>query len=750
MKRISALLAVLALLCAIALPVSAENFGQVQTYARSEELPLEKYLTEENLSRYDFDFTNYFWGQIWMHSEGDVDEMPERFPEGVHAEDPFVNQFSVRDILGRTMIFHSFPAWFTLTDSSGTIQSPAMNLQTHIDEEGFAADLSNIFYPYGYCCVTAQILEQEDIDDYLEWYSLPLDEIPDWTNPQHLGSYCCPNMEPTCYEGWDYAVTKKEIAGCTAYEVDVFADGDSSPVEMQETGMYYVITDEPFEGKYQVLMLEFHGLGWDYRYEELDWKEATRQQFAENITRIFLDNTWYEAALYETTGAPLPLGGTPAAQKPTGGGYMEPNQPQQDPAPLPGDPDPFYSDHGNSGQGDSSGGFAKEAAGAVIPAAAAVAGTVILAGAGKAAAGAAGVKDLFKGDSSVRTDADGTIWIEDPPTKTVNTYNPNKDGTYTNPITGATYTPEELKEQLDSRRRNEATLRQDHQFAEQATWEQRRQNQQRDQYLKKFQDTQSRQRAAWEEQHQKEVYQRKVAWDLGMSSSSSQEEIEAALKKRQAFDQEQAESYKAAADSADTFAFAAEAVKHGADTVMDTAAGMLGGQGKAIKAAYTVATGAAEGFGTAFAEGKDLSEGTLRGAAKGTVSAVVDTIDVTSAATLLTKAGANGAGNAINSYIDFAAADEKDFLDMTPAEQKKRMETYRDKFFSGVTQTVFDSLVDMAAGGGSAGDPKSLGDAVTSGFTDDLSENALKKGISIGNSKIIDMAYNPPQDPDLG
>lgn len=61
----------------------------------------------------------------------------------------------------------------------------------------------------------------------------------------------------------------------------------------------------------------------------------------------------------------------------------------------------------------------------------------------------------------MRFDGDGDIEATDPVNGQKRTYVKNGDGTYTNPVSGATYTPQELSEQLEHRADNANTIRQD-------------------------------------------------------------------------------------------------------------------------------------------------------------------------------------------------------------------------------------------------------------------------------------------------
>jgi hypothetical protein len=61
----------------------------------------------------------------------------------------------------------------------------------------------------------------------------------------------------------------------------------------------------------------------------------------------------------------------------------------------------------------------------------------------------------------LRFDGDGDIEATDPVNGQRRTFVKNGDGTYTDPVSGATYTPEELSEQLEHRADNAKTIGQD-------------------------------------------------------------------------------------------------------------------------------------------------------------------------------------------------------------------------------------------------------------------------------------------------
>ncbi len=77
----------------------------------------------------------------------------------------------------------------------------------------------------------------------------------------------------------------------------------------------------------------------------------------------------------------------------------------------------------------------------------------------------------------IKVDADGDLNVVDPATGQKRIYVSNGDGTYTNPLSGATYTPWELKNSLDSINDNANLIRQDYNTAQNAVNQQRNDNQ---------------------------------------------------------------------------------------------------------------------------------------------------------------------------------------------------------------------------------------------------------------------------------
>ena len=125
------------------------------------------------------------------------------------------------------------------------------------------------------------------------------------------------------------------------------------------------------------------------------------------------------------------------------------------------------------------GGVAGSALGGVAGVSSSAAGSMPAETVGTAAGGADVPAPSYSGDLGpyITRDGDGDLVTRDPATGEQNTYVANGDGTFTNPLTGATYTETELKDALDSRAQNADLIRRDAAQAQKAVEEQRADNQ---------------------------------------------------------------------------------------------------------------------------------------------------------------------------------------------------------------------------------------------------------------------------------
>ena len=108
----------------------------------------------------------------------------------------------------------------------------------------------------------------------------------------------------------------------------------------------------------------------------------------------------------------------------------------------------------------------------------AVSALAAIAGAGAAAAGSLGIGPGGGFGSYIKRNKDGDIVVRDPVTGEENLYvSSEKTGLYTNPLTGAAYTEDELTSHIASRAENAGVLSQDYRTAQEAISKQRQDNQ---------------------------------------------------------------------------------------------------------------------------------------------------------------------------------------------------------------------------------------------------------------------------------
>ncbi len=243
------------------------------------------------------------------------------------------------------------------------------------------------------------------------------------------------------------------------------------------------------------------------------------------------------------------------------------------------------------------GGLAGAAGGAVAAGigAAAGAGAAGTVGAGTGAAtgaGAAGAESSgatagnsgFGGlDGYITRDADGDLNVTDPATGEKRLYKANGDGTYTNPMTGATYTETELAESIGSRAENADVIRQDQAVANEAINKQREDNQKLSQGAVEY----SAEKAKNEETLKRELYNDKLEIKYGVEEGDK-EGLKEAIGKKQEQNEESAKFYEDRAEMFDKAVTGAEVVQVAADTGVDVLANMTGTVGQGIKKGYTI------------------------------------------------------------------------------------------------------------------------------------------------------------------
>ncbi len=207
----------------------------------------------------------------------------------------------------------------------------------------------------------------------------------------------------------------------------------------------------------------------------------------------------------------------------------------------------------------------------------------------------------------MRYDSDGDIEATDPVNGKKRTFVHNGDGTYTDPISGATYTPEELSEQIEHRADNAKTIGQDEAQFEQNVREDRQRNQERSDESSQLEKDLQRER---QERSRKEKVER-VATDLGMSGASEKQVIDE-LKRRMERDEDYRQKMNDYAQRRDTAVDILEATVDIADYTMAAGEAVVPG-GKTVSATYkgiknTVSTMAEKG-----ASWGSFTEGVIKG-----------------------------------------------------------------------------------------------------------------------------------------
>ena len=200
----------------------------------------------------------------------------------------------------------------------------------------------------------------------------------------------------------------------------------------------------------------------------------------------------------------------------------------------------------------------------------------------------------------ITRDADGDLYFRDPVTDDQILYKANGDGTYTNPLTGATYTTAELKRMAESRAENEELLRQDHETAQRAVKEQREDNR----YLSQDGYEYLIQKKAAEKKLEREI-QLDHNWVKYGGERGDEQSIRKAMSDQQARNEKRSQEAHAYATKMDYIVKGLEATETGADIGVDILATVTGQQG--IKTAYTVGKNFASRMSDAYVNNKDMS-----------------------------------------------------------------------------------------------------------------------------------------------
>ena len=304
----------------------------------------------------------------------------------------------------------------------------------------------------------------------------------------------------------------------------------------------------------------------------------------------------------------------------------------------------------------------------------------------------------------IERDADGDLNVTDPATGEKRLYKNNGDGTYTNPLTGATYTEAELKVSLESREENAGTIRQDAAAANEAIEAHREENEGLSDYAKTYAEEKAEQAAHAE-------YVEKLGEKYGVASGD-EDDIRAKIGYEQGkAEVEYYENTELESEYQNKQEYV-ETVEKVADTSIDVLADVTGR--KDIKAAYTMAKNTVARTTEAYVNDKNIAVGIAQGAIEGGISVVQDNVDGAGA-----KLVANVVGETYKEAMD-ATINGKD---MTEA----------------LTGGIGKGLVDTGVGVGmdlvGEGVKGAMGDAA-----EDAIKNALTQGAEVTKGSIADGA----------
>jgi hypothetical protein len=277
----------------------------------------------------------------------------------------------------------------------------------------------------------------------------------------------------------------------------------------------------------------------------------------------------------------------------------------------------------------------------------------------------------------LRLDDDGDIEATDPVNGQRRTFVKNGDGTYTDPVSGATYTPEELSEQMEHRADNAGTIRQDEAQFEQNVSEDSQRNQERSDESSQLEKDLQRER---QERSRKEKVER-VATDLGMSGASEKQVIDE-LKRRMERDEEYRQKMHDYAKQRDTAVDILEATVEIADYTMAAGEAVVPG-GKTVSATYKGIKNIGSTMMEKGASWGSFTEGAIKGG--------------TEAATTMMKGGIGKAGVAFGGTVAGEVAEAvNDGGDLTDALVKGTVKGT----FNAASGAVGDAYGDMVGGDG--------------------------------------------------
>ncbi len=344
--------------------------------------------------------------------------------------------------------------------------------------------------------------------------------------------------------------------------------------------------------------------------------------------------------------------------------------------------------------------FGAAAVSAVGSAAAEVLGSTVAETVGDTVGSAlSGMDDL---GPHISRDSDGDLNVTDPATGEKRLYKNNGDGTYTNPLTGATYTESELKSSLESRADNAETIRQDAAAAEEAVASQRKDNQGLSDYAKEY-AAEKAERAAHDE------YVEKLGEKYGVHSSD-EDDIRAKIGYEQGKAEVESYEYQEIEGEIKNKQEYVETVETVADTSIDVLADVTGR--KDIKAGYTMLKNTAARTSEAIANDKNVMVGMAQGAIEGGIGVVQDNVD---------GAGAKLVANVVGETY-------KEAMDAT-INGKDMAEAVTGGIGKGLVNTGVDVGMDLVGDGVKS----MMGDAA-----EDAVKNVLTEGAEVTKGSIAD------------
>lgn len=309
----------------------------------------------------------------------------------------------------------------------------------------------------------------------------------------------------------------------------------------------------------------------------------------------------------------------------------------------------------------------------------------------------------------IQRDADGDLNVKDPATGEMRLYKANSDGTYTNPLTGATYSESELKDSLNSRADNADVIRQDDATRKAAIDTQREDAKELSDFTKQLEKEKAEQNAKDERELAHEVYVEKqkihynVETEAEVKNKINEEQTKAEIEAYEQLELEK-EYYKSQKY--------AENVKKVSDTAIDVYAELdPTGGGKKLKDAYTVGTAAASNIGDAMAGYKSVGGAfaqTFVDSGVGLAKNHADDVNLTGTGGYAEKAVANITGDGI-------AATSNELMKGKSLEEAKQAGS--DAAIQGGVNFLVDSAFDVVGGkfGSESNDAagKILGETVT-------------------------------------